>query len=105
MDLFLNLKDAQKPDDAEGRTYSQVYAAGTPLSVTVTPSPDGNRELRSDPALGGMPDATGVNVGGINVGSAEQPALRLLMKSADIAAWACGLEDLFVVCHYSVSGL
>jgi hypothetical protein len=42
IDLFLRLKDAQKPDDEEGRTYIQAYATGTPLSVTVTPSPDGS---------------------------------------------------------------
>jgi hypothetical protein len=103
VDVFLSLKDAQKPGDAQGRTYSQIYAAGTPVSVTVTPSPDGIRQLRSDPALGGMPDATGVDVGGMVVGSAEQSALRFSMKSADIAAWAGGLDDLLVVCHYSVS--
>jgi hypothetical protein len=44
-----------------------------------------------------------VNIGGIDVGSAEQPAVRLSMHSVDIAAWAGALEALLAVCHYSVS--
>ncbi|MBW4660244.1 MAG: peptidoglycan-binding protein [Drouetiella hepatica Uher 2000/2452] len=104
VEFFLDLKDEIKPETQPPKTYTQAYASGTPLNVTLK-SPNngdtgGSKPLNSAPSfLNGIPhqlfEALDIEVkSGID---------GLWSLSANAAPLKDAITDLFVVCHYSVS--
>jgi len=104
VEVFLNLKDEIKPGTQPPKTYTQAYASGTPLNVTLK-SPDngdtgGSKPLNSTPSfLNGIPHQS-INELDVEVKSGND---ALWLFSANAVPLKDAITDLFVVCHYSVS--
>jgi peptidoglycan hydrolase-like protein with peptidoglycan-binding domain len=102
VELFLNLKDGLK--SGTDKTYTEIYAAGDPLNVTLkTPGngdADGSKPLNSSQSfLNGIPYAS-------------FDGLEVEVKSGDNARWSLtpnmapikdDINDLFIICRYTVS--
>ncbi len=103
MELFLNLKDGLKPG-AEPKTYTEVYAAGTALPVALTAPGNldsGDTPLESEHTfLKGMPYASIDDIQ-IEVQSGDGASWSL---AANMAAMKGDIDDLLIICHYTVAG-
>ena len=123
IELFLKLKDEKDPASLPVQTYTQEYAAGTPLSITLSPPGASAVALASRPEedIANMPHT----VVALNDPIAVPVTFKLEASDGDIKAIAnqlyCNvtsatdgathyrlksevLEDIFIVCHYSVTG-
>jgi len=103
VELFLPLKDGKKP--GTNQTYTQIYT-DSPLTLSVTSATGAanGKVLSSSPSLNGIPHVV-----------IEESAVPIQVKSGEAAAWSFtvkaarlelvqgAIEDLFIVCHYSVS--
>jgi hypothetical protein len=118
VELFLKLKDEKDPASTTGKTYAEEYAAAgtTPLTISVTP-PGASGPFNSNKAImGGIPHLE------LTVTSSVPVTFALGVTDADIQAIANNLhytvtaegathqrlkaeaiEDLFIICHYSVT--
>jgi hypothetical protein len=107
VELFLPLKDGKKP--GTNQTYTQIYTA-SPLTLSVTSATGtaSGKVLNSSPSsLNGIPHVV--------IEGLEASAVPIEVKSGKAAAWSFtvdaarlklvheAIEDLFIVCHYSVS--
>jgi hypothetical protein len=104
VELFLPLKDGKKP--GTNKTYTEIYTA-TPLTLSVK-SASGiatGKVLNSSPSfLNGIPHVV-----------IEESATPIEVKSGKAAAWLLtidtarlklvqdAIEDLFILCHYTVN--
>jgi hypothetical protein len=120
--LCLNLKDERDPGSSAGETYLQEYPRAAALRVSLTPgSAESAGELTSNPEiLGGLPHIglpVTIRVPATLTASPTPVRLVVTASDADIGAIHQGLrhsvggrhrlnaeaiEDIFVVCHYSV---
>ena len=110
VELFLPLKDGKKP--GTNQTYTQIYT-GSPLTLSVTSATGAanGKVLSSSPSLNGIPHVVIEK----SVVPPEESAVPIQVKSGEAAAWSFtvkaarlelvqgAIEDLFIVCHYSVS--
>ncbi len=105
--LFLPLKDGKKP--GTNQTYTQIYTA-SPLTLSVTSASGtaSGKVLNSSPSsLNGIPhvviegpEASSVP---IEVTSGKAAAWSFTVEAAELKLVQEAIEDLFIVCHYSVS--
>ena len=117
IELFLKLTNEKDP--ASVKTYTEEYAGGTKLNITLSPPGPPAVALASDPDLAGIPHRVVALENRIPV----PVTFKLEASDADIAAIAKQLwhtvtadgtphyrlksevfEDIFILCHYSVTG-
>jgi hypothetical protein len=104
VELFLNLKDGLKPGTEPPQTYTQAYAAGEALMVTLIANGNDtvgeNIPLTSDDAsLNGTPQ---VSIDNLEVEVTSGDAARWAL-AANAAARKDDIVDLWIVCHYTVA--
>lgn len=104
VELFLKLKDGVNVE--KDKTYTEIYAEGNPLTVSLASS-DGtevSEPLESIPSfLNGIPHAIMDVSGGLGtwVLRAQKADIEQLVTTLGKTD---AIEDIFIVCHYSVTG-
>ena len=103
VEFFLDLKDEIKPGTQPPKTYTQAYASGTPLNITLR-SPDNGDTGGSKPLNSNLSSLSGIPHQSIE-------KLDIEVKSGNDALWSLlanavplkdAIADLFILCHYSV---
>ena len=101
VELFLDLKKELKP--GTDTTYTEVYASGTPMEVTLTaPGPGGigvKQPLKSDASfLNGTPRAL-IDLPNVEVKSGDSALWSL---TANMVQLQDAVDDLVIICHYYI---